>query len=77
MNLVVLDRLAFECSVEGYTPVRRAEHDIYILVRGEFVLRDKIGEVITLSREQELMKLLGRREVYATEEDKRFHYDGR
>ncbi|MBI4159047.1 hypothetical protein HY500_02190 [Candidatus Woesearchaeota archaeon] len=76
-ELVALDRIIFECTIEGGVPVKKLEHDIYRIADGKEVLSGREGEVITLSREQELMRILGSGGVYATEVDLKLHYDGR
>ena len=72
-ELVVLESIIFEFRTEGGVPVKKLEHDIFDCQ--EEVIGSK-GDAITQIREQELMKLLKAREIYATIEDKELHYNG-
>lgn len=73
-ELVVLESIIFECATEEGIPVKKLEHNIFDCQ--EEVIGSK-GDAITQVREQELMKLLKAREIYATREDKELHYNGR
>ncbi|MBI2107144.1 hypothetical protein HYT57_04105 [Candidatus Woesearchaeota archaeon] len=73
-ELVVLESIIFECATEAGIPVKKLEHDIF---NSQEEMIGSKWDAITQIREQELMKLLRAREIYATREDKELHYNGR
>ena len=74
-DLVPLNKLVFECTIEGGIPIKRLKHAVFE-ARGEVPI-GFTGEVVTSKRELELVESLRGGNLYATVDDKEFHYKGR